>query len=228
MNTRTNTRRNRNFRTAYKPQNNINSLRRFQKRNYPVKQNRRYVPKIRRNRLQRVQNILGVNRINRKYQQSMLKQNYNNFALTNGNINKNSNSKREVYIKGLPRYIDNKGLFNLFKNEGRILHYNILYDSVGFSKGVGKIEFADFRDALNVINKWNNSTYKGFSLKVEYKKMKNGKNENANNSQNQFAKNHTFSNGFSNFQNYSRSFYGNGYKNYKNYYYNYRYQRAYY
>ena len=65
--------------------------------------------------MQRVQNILGVNRINRKYQQSRLKQNYNNFALTNGNINKNSNSKREVYIKGLPRYINNKGLFNLFK-----------------------------------------------------------------------------------------------------------------
>ena len=226
MNTRTNIRRNRNFRTTFRRKRNTNTLRRFQKRNNPVKSNRRYIPKIRRNRLQRVQNIIGYNR---QYQQrNRPKPNYNTFSPSLGLVNKNNNYKREVYIKGLPRYVDNKGLFNLFKNEGKILHYNILYDSVGFSKGVGKIEFADFRDAFKVINKWNNSTYKGFTLKAEYKKMKNGKTENTNNSQTQFAKNHTFSNGFSNFQNYSRKIYGNGFNNHNKYNYNYRYNRAYY
>ena len=231
MNTRTFQRS--NYRTSLRQKTNKPSVtrrRKLLKRFYPQnRQNRRYYQKTRRNRLQRVQNILGFNRNYQQRRQTKQNNNYSKFSPRNNqNQNQNAISKREVYIKGLPRYVDNKGLFNLFKNEGRIVHYNILYDNVGFSKGVGKIEFADFRDALNVINKWNNSTYKGVTLKAEYKKMQKGKIENGNNSQSQFRKNNNYNNGFSSYQNYSRKLFGNGYNNYYKNNYNYNYQRAYY
>ncbi len=210
MNTRTTALR-RNFRTGFKTKNNSTSFRTIPRRYYSTRPNRRYPPKVSRNRLERVQNIIGFNK---KYQQPRPKTYYSNFI---SNRNNNVTNKREVYIKGLPRYVTNTGLFNLFKNEGRIIHYRILYDNVGFSRGIGKIVFANFRDALNVINKWNNSTYKGFTLKVEYKKMKNGKTENGNNTPAQFGDNKIYTNS-PNYQNYSRKFYGNGYNKY-----NYRY-----
>ena len=114
---------------------------------------RRFFQKYRRNRLQRVQNVL---RYNKTFQRPGAKKIYNRYTLNgkpinNININ-NENNKREIFVKGLPRFVDNKGLFNLFKSEGRINQCKILYDNIGFSRGVGKIEFSDFRDAWKTIN----------------------------------------------------------------------------
>lgn len=166
---------NRNTNNGYQTQNNSTTKRLFQKRNYNGRPNRRYVP-TRRNRLQRVQNTLNMNR---SYQQPNPNRVYNKFSMNTNLIPYYYNStnpirytKREIFIKGLPRFIDNRGLFNLFRKEGRIINCNVLYDNVGFSRGIGKIEFLNYRDAWKVINKWNNATYKGFTLKVEYKKTK--------------------------------------------------------
>lgn len=169
----TNTNRNKN--NGYQTQNNSTTKRLFQKRNYNTRPNRRYVP-TRRNRLQRAQNALNINR---SYQQPNPKRVYNKFSMNTNLIpyynsyNPIKYTKREIFVKGLPRFIDNRGLFNLFRKEGRIINCNVLYDNVGFSRGIGKIEFLNYRDAWKVINKWNNATYKGFNLRVEYKKTKN-------------------------------------------------------
>ena len=188
---------------------------------------RRFFQRNKRNRLQRVQNAL---RYNNKFRRPALKNNYNRYALngkSNNNRNNNtSNNKREIYVKGLPRFVDNKGLFNLFKNEGRINQCKVLYDNIGFSRGIGKIEFSDFRDAWKTINKWNNSNYKGFTLKIEYKKARNGqKVGNAdNNSKNDGNnKNYENSSNYSQYNGYSKKYNRNGY-NYNNY----RYSRYYY
>ena len=203
---------NRNANNGYQTQNNSTTKRLFQKRNYNTRPNRRYVP-TRRNRLQRVQNTLNMNR---SYQQPNPNRVYNKFSMNTNLIPYYYNStnpirytKREIFIKGLPRYIDNRGLFNLFKKEGRIINCNVLYDNVGFSRGIGKIEFLNYRDAWKVINKWNNITYKGFTLKVEYKKT-NNQTASANN------RNYVQFHNYQQNNNYSRKFNGNKF-NYNNY-----------
>ena len=201
---------NTNVKNGYQPKKNStntsNRNRTFQKRNFLTRNNRRSIPN-RRNRLQRVQNALNSNNRNRTYQQPIHRKIFNKFSMR-----PIQNAKRELYIKGLPRFIDNRGLFNLFKKEGRIINCNVLYDNVGFSRGIGKIEFLNYRDAWKVINKWNNATYKGFILKVEYKKAK---------TQTRFVNNRNYGQ-FYNFQknnNYPRKFNGNNYnyRYFKNY-----------
>ena len=196
---------NTNNKNGYQPKNNSTAKSRNrlpQKKNYRPRTNRRYVPN-RRNRLQRVQNALNYNNRNKTFQQPRQRKIFNKFSMRPIQY-----AKRELFIKGLPRFIDNKGLFNLFKKEGRIINCNVLYDNVGFSRGIGKIEFLNYRDAWKVINKWNNATYKGFTLKVEYRKVKN---------QTRFVNNRGYGQ-FFNYQknnNYSRKYNGNNY----NYYY---------
>lgn len=130
--------------------------------------NKRFNPIARRNRLQRVQNVINSDKnFRRPYQQRSF--NNNNNANNNGNNNNYVNNNREIYVKGLPRYIDEVGLFNLFRQEGRIINCNVLYDNVGFSRGTGRILFANFQDAVNAIKKWNDTEYRGNILKVEYK-----------------------------------------------------------
>ena len=148
--------------------------------------------------------------------------NYNRFTLNgkpNNRNNNNTNNKREIFVKGLPKFVDNKVLFNLFKNEGRINQCKVLYDNVGFSRGIGKIEFSDFRDALKAINKWNNSNYKGFTLKLEYRKTNNGQKSGntVNNTKNVGNnKNYGNSSNYAQYNGYSKKYKGN-YYNYNNY-----------
>ena len=177
---------------------------------------RRLFPKIRRNRLQRVQNALGYNR---KFRNPQKKNNFNPLSYKTNQNNYNNNNKREVFVKGLPRFVDNKILFNLFRNEGRINQCNVLYDNIGFSRGIGKIEFADFRDAWKAINKWNNSNYKGFTLKLEYKKTINGQkagNTIGNSMKYNNNRNYGGSSNYGKINGYSRNYNGNRY-NYNNY-----------
>ena len=186
--------------------NNYSSIRPISRR---PRLNKRYIPIARRNRLQRVQNIINSNKnFQRPYQQNSF--NANNSYKKNGNTYNNVNNKREIYVKGLPRYMDHQGLFNLFRKEGRIINSNIVYDNVGFSRGVGRILFANFRDAMNVVKKWNNVDFKGNTLKVEYKAPKiNAVNRN-NNAYNKFGKDNNWNN------NYSRPFNFNQTNNYSN------------
>ena len=173
--------KNRVFQRANFSNNNYSSFRQVSRR---PRFNKRYIPRTNRNRLQRVQNVININKnYQRPYQQRPY--NGNNNISNNTNINDNVNNRngynnREIYVKNLPRFVDDQMLFNLFKKEGMILSSNILYDNVGFSRGIGRILFMNFKDTMNVIKKWNNTEYKGNVLKVEYKTVKNGDNRNSN------------------------------------------------
>lgn len=173
--------KNRVFQRANFSNNNYSSFRQVSRR---PRFNKRYIPRINRNRLQRVQNVININKnYQRPYQQRPYNGNNNisNNTNINGNVNnRNGYNNREIYVKNLPRFVDDQMLFNLFKKEGMILSSNILYDNVGFSRGIGRILFMNFKDTMNVIKKWNNTEYKGNVLKVEYKTVKNGDNRNSN------------------------------------------------
>ena len=195
--------------------------------------NKRFIPRTSRNRLQRVQNVINYSK---NYQRPYQQRPYNVNNNTNPNFNStNSNgyNNREIYVKNLPRFVDDQMLFNLFKSEGRILNSNILYDNVGFSRGIGRILFMNFKDAMNVIKKWNNTEFKGNVLKVEYKTVKNGENRNGtynkfgnginNDMRNNkyqrpfnqnFNRNNTYSNKFRN-NYYNNNNYNNGYGRYR-------------
>lgn len=75
-----------------------------------------------------------------------------------------------MYVGGLPRTLDNRGLYNLFKNEGRLTGCQIMYDRLGNSRGFGNIEFKNPIDALRTIRRWNNTKFMGLTLRVEYQK----------------------------------------------------------
>ena len=173
--------KNRVFQRANFSNNNYSSFRQVSRR---PRFNKRYIPRTNRNRLQRVQNVININKnYQRPYQQRPYNGNNNisNNTNINGNVNnRNGYNNREIYVKNLPRFVDDQMLFNLFKKEGMILSSNILYDNVGFSRGIGRILFMNFKDTMNVIKKWNNTEYKGNVLKVEYKTVKNGDNRNSN------------------------------------------------
>lgn len=172
--------KNRVFQRANFSNNNYSSFRQVSRR---PRFNKRYIPRTNRNRLQRVQNVININKnYQRPYQQRPYNGNNNisNNTNINGNVNnRNGYNNREIYVKNLPRFVDDQMLFNLFKKEGMILSSNILYDNVGFSRGIGRILFMNFKDTMNVIKKWNNTEYKGNVLKVEYKTVKNGDNRNS-------------------------------------------------
>ena len=172
--------------SAYPAKNRMSQRANFSKNNYSSfrqttrrpRFNKRFIPRTNRNRLQRVQNVINYSKnYQRPYQQRSYNVNNNTNPSFNSN-NSNGYNNREIYVKNLPRFVDDQMLFNLFKNEGRILSSNILYDNVGFSRGIGRILFMNFRDAMNVIKKWNNTEFKGNVLKVEYKTVKNGENRN--------------------------------------------------
>ena len=183
-------------------QNNNSSFKQFNRRRI---YNTRFIPNVPRNNLQHAQNVFN-------FQRSYYQKNPSNY----NNENNNNVNNREIYVKGLPRYVDDQILFNLFREEGRIINCNILYDNVGFSRGIGRILFANFRDAMNVIKKWDNCDYKGNILKVEYKMTKNVDN-NTNIYNKKFDKNNRNNNYFKSLNGNRVEQYGNNFK--RNYYY---------
>ena len=228
--------------SAYPAKNRMSQRANFSKNNYSSfrqstrrpRFNKRFIPRTNRNRLQRVQNVINYSKnYQRPYQQRSFNVNNNTNPSFNNN-NSNGYNNREIYVKNLPRFVDDQMLFNLFKNEGRILSSNILYDNVGFSRGIGRILFMNFRDAMNVIKKWNNTEFKGNVLKVEYKTVKNGENRNGtynkfgnginNNLRNNnyirpfnqnFNRNNTYSNKFRNNYYYNNNYGNNGFSRYR-------------
>ena len=228
--------------SAYSAKNRMSQRANFSKNNYSSfrqstrrpRFNKRFIPRTNRNRLQRVQNVINYSKnYQRPYQQRSFNVNNNTNPSFNSN-NSNGYNNREIYVKNLPRFVDDQMLFNLFKSEGRILSSNILYDNVGFSRGIGRILFMNFRDAMNVIKKWNNTEFKGNVLKVEYKTVKNGEKRNGtynkfgnginNNMRNNnyirpfnqnFNRNNTYSNKFRNNYYYNNNYGNNGFSRYR-------------
>ena len=76
---------------------------------------------------------------------------------------------RKLFIGGLHKSINNRKLYNLFRQEGRILGWKVFYDRNGYSRGFGVLEFDRPRDAWKTIQKWNNTPYMGYNLRIEYK-----------------------------------------------------------
>ena len=228
--------------SAYPAKNRMSQRANFSKNNYSSfrqttrrpRFNKRFIPRTNRNRLQRVQNVINYSKnYQRPYQLRSFNVNNNTNPSFNSN-NSNGYNNREIYVKNLPRFVDDQMLFNLFKSEGRILSSNILYDNVGFSRGIGRILFMNFRDAMNVIKKWNNTEFKGNVLKVEYKTVKNGENRSGtynkfgnginNNMRNNnyirpfnqnFIRNNTYSNKFRNNYYYNNNYGNNGFSRYR-------------
>ena len=118
-----------------------------------------------------------------------------------------TNYWKKLFVGGLPRTMDNRGLYNLFKNEGRLMGCQIMYDRLGNSRGFGNIEFRNPIDALRTIRRWNNTKFMGLILRVEYQK-----NRNMNNGSN---RRRNFNSNYRNYQNsngYPRRNYQSGYE----------------
>lgn len=133
----------------------------------------------RRNRLERAQYASAL-----RYRNNFTQPKRNNRAsnpIRLGFVQRRSNSYRprrsnywrKLFVGGLPRTLDNRGLYNLFKNEGRLMGCQIMYDKLGNSRGFGNIEFRNPIDAWRTIRRWNNTKYMGFILRVEYQKNRN-------------------------------------------------------
>ena len=121
----------------------------------------RQVPN-RRNRLERAQN---VDRNFPNKQNGRFRSGPNRF-----NSRRRRFGLREIFIAGLPRNVDNKRLFNLLKNEGRITRCNVLKTRNGFSRGIAFAEFQNPRDAWKVINKWRGRKVGRFTIFVAFKR----------------------------------------------------------
>lgn len=156
------------------------------------RRNRRQGIRRNRNRLARAQNNLNTNR--RGPQRRFRR--FNNF-------NQRRNLRlRIVFVGGLPFGIDNKRLYNLFKNEGRITGCKIVFNRMGLSNGYGFVEFRNPRDAWRAIQKWNQTTLGGRTITVEYKKRRRINRRGFTN--NNFRRGFNNRGGFNNYNDYGR------------------------
>ena len=95
-----------------------------------------------------------------------------NFRKFNNFYKRKNLNLKIIFVGGLPNYINNRRLFSLFRNEGRIRYCKVIFNRIGISKGYGFIEFINPRDAFRAIRKWNN-TYLGKNIiRVEYSKRR--------------------------------------------------------
>lgn len=127
-----------------------------------VRRNRRLGPRVnRRNRLQRAQAAVR----NKRGTRGGRFRRFNNFRRRNLRL-------RKVFVGGLPNYVDNRRLYGLFRPDGVIIGCRVIYNRLGISRGFGELEFANPRAAWRVIKRWNNTTYQGKTLRVEYKRRR--------------------------------------------------------
>ena len=135
------------------------SQNRLRRRNVLNRRTRRFgqILNRRRNRLARAQYASRNKQYNRKRR----------FAFRP--ISRINLSLRKLFIGGLHKSITNRKLYNLFRQEGRILSWKVFYDRNGYSRGFGVLEFDRPRDAWRTIKKWNNTPYMGYNLRIEYK-----------------------------------------------------------
>ena len=173
--------------------------RRNNPKNNPINNSRRNGRRTQHQSLRR-RNI--SNRRNRLFGQALNRRRRNRLARAQFASRNNQNRKRrfvfrprtrmnlrlrKLFIGGLHKSINNRKLYNLFRQEGRILGWKVFYDRNGYSRGFGVLEFDRPRDAWKTIQKWNNTPYMGYNLRIEYKNNlrrrmnRNRRNFNANN-----------------------------------------------
>ena len=117
-----------------------------------------------RNRLERAQNASNRNQRRRNF--TTRRRNFNNRRFTK------RFGLREVFIAGLPRNVNNRRLFNLLRNEGRLVRCNVVYDRYGYSKGIAFAEFANQRDAWRVVNRWRGRRIGRFTIFVTFRRRR--------------------------------------------------------
>jgi hypothetical protein len=161
-----NTRRNQNM----KRRNNRPILRRK-----ALSNRRKGLQVIRRNRNRLARAQQNINRNRRGF--FMRRRNY-------GTLGRRSPRLRIVFVGGLPRNVDNRKLFQLFRVEGRIVGCKIVFNRMGLSKGYGFVEYANPRDAWRSIRKWNNTMLEGQYITVQYRKRRRANNQNIRNKNN--------------------------------------------
>ena len=127
-----------------------------------TRRNRRLGIRRNRNRLARAQNNLRTNRRGpaRRFRR------FNNFR------SRRNLRLRIVFVGGLPNDVDNRRLYSLFRNEGRIIGCKMVFNRMGISKGYGFIEFQNPRSAWRAIQKWNNTNLGGRTITVQYRKRR--------------------------------------------------------
>ena len=109
------------------------------------------------------------NRRNRLFGQA-LNRRRNRLARAQFASRNNQNRRRRFVFK--PRTRMNLRLRKLFiggLHKSRILGWKVFYDRNGYSRGFGVLEFDRPRDAWKTIQKWNNTPYMGYNLRIEYK-----------------------------------------------------------
>ena len=124
--------------------------------------NRRQGPiNNRRNRLERAQNATNKSE-NKKNVEKFNNRKYYGMRRRIG--------LREIFIAGLPRNVDSRRLFNLLKNEGKVIRCTVLKNSYGYSRGIAFAEFQNSRDSWKVINKWKGRKIGRFTIYVAFKR----------------------------------------------------------
>ena len=149
---------------------NTNRRRNIRRRRLANRRNRRLGQGLnRRNRLERAQGELRNNRrLGRRNNRRVYKR--RNLRL------------RKIFVGVLPYSVNNRELYNLFRIEGRLLNWRVVYNRYnGLSRGWGDLEFVNPRDAWRAIRKWDGTTYKGLILRVEYKRRRQIRNNNRDN-----------------------------------------------
>jgi len=148
------------------------------------RRNRRQGLRPNRNRLSRVQNNISRNRRGRFRNQRR----FNNFR------RRRNLRYKIIFVGNLPFDVTSRRLRQLFNAEGRIYEANIVRGRMG-SKGYGFVEFYNPRDAWRSIRKWNNTTFGGRTITVEYGRGRGFRNQ---------RNNYRF-NRFNNYQNNQRT-----------------------
>ena len=121
------------------------------------RRNRRQGLSPNRNRLSRAQNNISRNRRGR----FRPRRRFNNFR------RRRNLRYKIIFVGNLPFDVTSRRLRQLFSVEGRIFEANIVRGRMG-SKGYGFVEFYNPRDAWRSIQKWNNTTFGGRTITVEY------------------------------------------------------------
>ena len=145
------------------------------------RRNRRQGLRPNRNRLSRAQNNISRNRRGR----FRPRRRFNNFR------RRRNLRYKIIFVGNLPFDVTSRRLRQLFSVEGRIFEANIVRGRMG-SKGYGFVEFYNPRDAWRSIQKWNNTTFGGRNITVEYGRRRRFRNQgnrfnNYNNRRNQYG-----------------------------------------
>jgi len=130
------------------------------------RRNRRQGLRPNRNRLSRAQNNISRNRRGR----FRPRRRFNNFR------RRRNLRYKIIFVGNLPFDVTSRRLRQLFSVEGRIFEANIVRGRMG-SKGYGFVEFYNPRDAWRSIQKWNNTTFGGRTITVEYGRGRGFRNE---------------------------------------------------